>query len=86
MPIKLDGSVFYTNQEVAKLIGVSRQSLWRWRQEGLIPLGMQFRGKAVLFTAEEVEAIKGYAFRVEPVSSQKPRQLSFMKLFDGGAR
>ncbi len=68
MPIKVSGSAYYRNDEVARLIGVSRQSLWRWRHEGKIPLGRRYRSREVVYTAEELNAIRGYAHRIEPLS------------------
>ena len=72
MPIEIGGSTYYRNDEVARLIGVSRQSLWRWRQGGRIPKGRHYRGKEVIYTGAELEMVRSYAQRIEPLS-QRPR-------------
>lgn len=67
MPILLSGVTFFTNGEAAERAGVTRQTLWRWRSDGLIPLGRQYRGKSVLFTEYELTEIVQYAHRIEPL-------------------
>jgi transposase-like protein len=34
MPVKVEGQEYYTNSEVSDELGVSRQTLWRWREKG----------------------------------------------------
>ena len=68
MALKLSGSVFLTNGEAAETAGVTRQTLWRWRADGRIPLGRQYRGRVVLFTEAEVAEIVRYANRIEPLA------------------
>ena len=70
MPLTVEGRVFFTATEVAKQIGVVRQTLWRWRQDRKIPAGRRYRDRQILFTPEEVEQIKEFAHRVEPIGSQ----------------
>jgi len=77
MPIDIAGQSFYLTKEVAESLGISRQTLWRWRQEGHIPPGSRFRDRQVVFTETEVEVIREYAYRLEPVGIS-PDQL---KLF-----
>ena len=69
MGIELEGILYLSASEVTQQIGITRQTLWRWRQEGHVPLGRRYREKQVLFTSEEVEAIRGYANRMEPLIS-----------------
>ena len=69
MPIELEGSTFYTLNEVADMVGVSRQTIWRWRKSGKVPSGSRYRGKELLFTQDEVGEISNYAHRLEPASS-----------------
>jgi predicted site-specific integrase-resolvase len=69
MPLMVEGRVFFTATEIAKEIGVVRQTLWRWRQVGKIPAGRRYRDRQILFTPEEVEQIKEFAHRVEPIGS-----------------
>lgn len=67
MPVEIQGEQYYTNSEVSEQLKVSRQTLWRWREKGSIPAGMRYRTRQVLFTAEEVEAIRHFANRLEPI-------------------
>ena len=84
MPVKVNGTDYLSASEVLATLDVSRQTLWRWRQEGKIPAGHRLRGRNVVFTPEEVEAIQAYANRLEPIDDAPPGQLN---LFNGnGAR
>ena len=80
MPMTVKGRVFFTATEVAKEIGVVRQTLWRWRQVRKIPVGRRYRDRQILFTPEEVGQIKEFAHRVEPIGS--PDALGQPTLFD----
>lgn len=79
VPLLISGQSFFQAKEVAETIGISRQTLWRWRQEGHIPAGSRFRDRQVVFTEAEVATIREYAQRLEPVQVS-PDQL---KLFNG---
>ncbi len=79
MPIKIDGMTFYSVSEVLEGLDVSRQTLWRWRHEGKIPVGNRYRGRQILFTPREVETIRQFANRIEPIDQSDAYQL---KLFD----
>jgi predicted DNA-binding transcriptional regulator AlpA len=83
MPVLIDETTYYSVAEIAKGLGISRSTFWRWRSrsEGNIPTGRRYRGgKMVVFTEEEVEAIREFANRLEPV--QRPNR-DQMKLFNG---
>ena len=76
MCIEIEGVEYYSNVEVLEATGVSRQTLWRWRQEGRVPGGNRFRNGQVLFTAGEYQEILAYANRVEPWAlTSDPAQL-----------
>ncbi|MGB6131048.1 MAG: helix-turn-helix domain-containing protein [Acidobacteriaceae bacterium] len=77
MPVEIQGEQYYTNAEVADELKVSRQTLRRWRDKRSIPVGMRYRTRQVLFTAEEVEEIRQFANRLEPIElgSGTARQL-----------
>lgn len=66
VPTTLHDTTFLTATEVADLAGVSRQSLWRWKKAGHIPGGRRYRGRELLYTRDEVEAIYAHAHRLEP--------------------
>ena len=67
MPVIIEGEKYHTNSEVSDQLKVSRQTLWRWRERGSIPAGLRYRTRQVLFTAEEVEAIRQFANKLEPI-------------------
>ena len=70
MPLLVSGKEFFTATEVAQDVGVVRQTLWRWRQEGKIPSGSRYRDRQILFTQVELDRIREFAHRVEPLVSE----------------
>jgi predicted DNA-binding transcriptional regulator AlpA len=77
MSVLIDGTKYYSAAEIAKELGISRSTFWRWRllSEENLPTGRRYRsGKMVLFTEAEV------ANRLEPVERANRNQ---MKLFNG---
>ena len=68
MPLTIEGVEFFTTTEVTQMLGVSRQTLWRWRAEGNVPLGRRFRRKAVVFTKVEVDEIVAFGNKIEPIA------------------
>jgi hypothetical protein len=78
MPVTIEGEVYYTNAEVADELRVSRQTLWRWREKGFIPVGLRYRTRQVLFSSIEVEAIRQYANKLVPIElgTGSPRQIA----------
>jgi excisionase family DNA binding protein len=76
MPVQVGGQKYFTNNEVSEELGVSRQTLWRWREKGRIPAGVRYRTRQVLFTADEVETIREYANKLEPIEMGGARQLA----------
>jgi hypothetical protein len=69
---------YYSAADIQQEIGVVRQTLWRWRKAKKILLGRLYRGRQVVFTKQEVEAIREYANRLEPAG---PSDSDQMKLF-----
>lgn len=67
MPVTIEGEEYYTTSEVSDQLKVSRQTLWRWREKGSIPVGLRYRTRQVLFTAQEVYAIRQFANKLEPI-------------------
>ena len=82
-PVVIDGTQYFSAFEVTRDLSVSRQTLWRWRTEGKIPNGRRYRGKRVVFSKDEFEAIRAYANLLEPIDSGSKDQ---MKLFNGGRK
>ncbi len=81
MPVEINNKQYLNLSEVLESAGVTRQTLWRWRQEGKVPVGRRYRGKQVLFTFDEVSVIREYANRIEPIDDAPEEQL---KLFEYG--
>ena len=74
MPIKINKIKYLLATEVAENIAVTRQTLWRWRRAGSIPAGRKYRGHQVLYTGEELELIRQYSERIEPIQSSRRRE------------
>ena len=74
MPVKIEGVQYLTLPEVLREMRITRQTLWRWRHEGLIPQGRRFRSRQILFNEEDVVAIRRYANRIEPIASPGSEQ------------
>ena len=66
MCIEIKGVEYLSTTEVLKAAAVSRQTLWRWRQEGRVPDGHRFRNGQVLFSGAEYQEILAYANHLEP--------------------
>ena len=49
MPLEIAGFEYLTTVEVCQLVNISRQTLWRWRQDSRIPPGPAFSRAALGF-------------------------------------
>ena len=83
MPVEIEGTLYYTAVEIQEELGVSRQTFWRWRQEGKIPPGYRHRHRRLLFTAVERKSVHDFANHLEPADTRGSRQL---RLFNGPKR
>jgi predicted DNA-binding transcriptional regulator AlpA len=68
MPLTIEGVEFFTTTEVTQMLGVSRQTLWRWRAEGNVPLGRRFRRRSIVFSKVEVDEIVAFGNKIEPIA------------------
>jgi predicted DNA-binding transcriptional regulator AlpA len=78
--VEINNIRYISSKELMDELRVSRQTLWRWRQEGKIPIGHRYRDGKILFTEEEAIAIRQYANRVDPIDQSEAAQL---RLFNG---
>ena len=75
MTLEIEGTAYVSGNDLQRELGVSRQTLWRWRREGHIPQGHRFRDGKVLFTQEEAAEIRRFANRIEPIDAAGRNQL-----------
>jgi len=80
MPVEVNGKEYLQVTEVADMVGVTRQTLWRWRQAGSIPIGRKYRGRQVIYNRDEVELIRQFSERIEPIDDGHRREKT---LFEG---
>lgn len=66
MAIEIKGVRYYSATEVQESLGIARQTLWRWRKAKKIPQGRRYRNRQIVFSAEELDLISGFADRLEP--------------------
>jgi hypothetical protein len=74
MSIQIDGVTYFSVTDIQRDLKVPRQTIWRWRKAGHISQGRLYRGKRLVFTKEEVEEIRKYANRLEPVAERSTRK------------
>ena len=82
----INGATYIGAADLAAELGVTRQTIWRWRTEGKIPPGHRFRDKRVLFTPEEAEEIRRFAFKLEPAETLSADQLKVFVSSPGSKR
>lgn len=73
--IKIHGVNYFLATDIIKEIGVTRQTFWRWRHEGKIPVGHRFRNGRILFISAEVESIRQFANRIDPIEQETSAQI-----------
>ena len=80
--IQINGIAYFSAADIHRELGVARQTLWRWRKGRKVPQGRRYRDRQVLFTREEVDAVREYANRLEPVDVS----IDNAKVLRGGSR
>jgi hypothetical protein len=66
--IEIAGTTYLFAVDLARQVGVSRTTLYRWRQDGKIPAGRRDRRRLILFTLAEAQIVRDYADRLEPAT------------------
>ena len=61
LPNTIEGTTFFSITEVAAACNVSRQTFWRWRQDGSVPQGRQDRHARLMFTEAELDLTRAFA-------------------------
>src|SRR6266576_3725343 len=74
--VEINGVKYFTLDDVAAAVGRTRVTIWRWRQDGVIPQGHRDRRRRVLFTSGELEAVRAFASSVEPILPPDHQQLT----------
>ena len=69
--IEVDGIAYVLAPTLAEELGISRQTLWRWRRDGRIPRGHLYRRRLLMFTEEDCQRVREHANRVEPAFSNE---------------
>jgi hypothetical protein len=82
--IDVEGEKYVLQSSIEHDLGVSRQTIWRWRTSGKVPAGNVYREKQVVFTISEAREIYDYANRVKPIIGRTPRQLNLFREKGGG--
>jgi excisionase family DNA binding protein len=65
MPIKIDSQHFYSTTETCEKTGISRATLYRWLQKGLLTKQRKDRRGWRLFTEEDMQKIQAETKRIE---------------------
>ena len=68
MPVKMDGKTYYRTAEVFRMIGVSRNTLYRWLQKDILgDIERRDSRGWRLFTREEIEALNSAINRITKI-------------------
>ena len=65
MPVTINGQIYYRTAEVYRMIGISRNTLYRWLQLGVLGKSeLRDRRGWRLFTRDEVDTLKAENTRI----------------------
>ncbi len=68
MPITLNDQIYYRTAEVYRLVGISRNTLYRWLQRGTLGKSERRDKRGWrLFTRDEVDRLKSEASRINTI-------------------
>ena len=74
MPITMNGRTYYRTNEVCRIVGISRNTFFRWLREGsFADVEIVDRRGWRLFTDEDLERLKAEANQIRPNSSKTRR-------------
>jgi predicted site-specific integrase-resolvase len=71
MPVIVNGQTYYRTSEVCRMVGVSKNTLFRWLKDGVFS-DIEYRDWRGwrLFTATQVEGIKARTNHVHAITRQ----------------
>ena len=70
MAIKVNGQTYFRTADVCRLVGISRTTLFRWLNEGMLSAAIsRDRRGWRLFTEDEVNTLKAEAERINRYES-----------------
>ena len=73
MPITISGKTYYRTNEVCRIVGISRNTFFRWlRQGSFTDVEFVDRRGWRLFTEEDLERLKAEANQIGPNRSRIP--------------
>ncbi len=70
MPVVINNQTYYRTNEVCRMLGISKNTLFRWLKDGVFSDDVEYRDWRGwrLFTAAQVENIKAKTNHVHTVS------------------
>ncbi len=72
-PVKIDGVDYFAAADVHRAVGVARSTFWRWRSAAKVPKGRRHRDGRILYTEQELQLIRHFANRLEPLDAKADR-------------
>jgi len=64
MPVLINGLTYYRTSEVCRMIGITRSTLFRWIEEGIVKEAkLRDRRGWRLFTEDEIDRLRAEAHR-----------------------
>ena len=77
MPSAINGKVYYRTNEVCRIVGISRNTFFRWLREGsFADVEIVDRRGWRLFTEEDLERLKAEANQTRPNNKKIRRVLA----------
>ena len=75
MTVEIDGQLYYRTAEVYRMIGISKNTLYRWLQKGILgeTERRDIRGWR-LFTLDEIDKIKKSVYRVTEIERLRSKR------------
>ena len=65
MPIEIDGKTYYRTIDICRKVGISKSTLLRWLQKGVLKRSYRDRKGWRLFTEGDLNKIRAEATRIQ---------------------